>query len=386
MAGRPRLLFLITVDWFFTSHFLDRAIAAQRAGYEVLVVTHLHYEADRLRSAGLVPIPWQVHRRGLNPLTEFLAFRQLLRIYRQVRPDLVHQVALKPIVYGSLAARLSGLRRVLNAPVGMGFVFSSGSLLARALRPLLSFALRLLLNPPGSRVVFENSDDLAAAVASGLVRAPDTVLIRGAGVDVRRITMTPEPPGPPRVLLVARMLWDKGIGEFVDAARLLHSRGVDVDFLLVGGVDTDNRACINAQQLEAWQTEGVVTWLGHRRDVAELLARCHIVALPSYREGLPKSLLEALAAGRPIVTTNVPGCREVVVPGENGLLVPPRDAPALAAALSRLIREPALRQRFGAAGRRLAEQAFATELVEQATLALYADMLGAMPGAGGKRS
>lgn len=378
---RPRLLFLITVDWFFASHFLDRAIAARRAGYDVLVLTHLQHEAARLRAAGLVVTHWQVHRRGLNPLTELRAFWQLLRAYRQLRPDLVHQIALKPIVYGSMAARLTGVRRVLNAPVGMGFVFSSGSLLARALRPMLLFALRLLLNPPGSRVVFENSDDLAAAVAGGLVQERDAVLIRGAGVDLQRIPLTPEPPGPPRVLLVARMLWDKGIGELVEAARLLRGQGVEAEFVLAGGLDTDNRACIDAAQLAAWQAEAVITWLGHRRDIAELLAGSHIVALPSYREGLPKSLLEALAAGRPIVTTDVPGCREVVIPGENGLLVPPRDAPALAAALSRLIRDQALRQRLGAAGRRLAERAFATEQVERATLALYADMLDGSSGA-----
>jgi glycosyltransferase involved in cell wall biosynthesis len=219
-------------------------------------------------------------------------------------------------------------------------------------------------------------------VNDGLVRARDAVLIRGAGVDVQRIRMKPEPPAPPRLALVARMLWDKGIGEFVAAARLLIEQGLEAEFLLVGGLDTDNRACIDARQIEAWQSEGVIRWLGHRRDVADVLASCHIVALPSYREGLPKALLEALAAGRPIVTTDVPGCREVVIPEENGLLVQPRDIPGLVEALSRLIRDPALRQRFGAAGRRLAERAFATDLVEQQTLALYADMLGAAPTAG----
>jgi len=373
---RPRVLYLITVDWFFASHFLDRAVAAAQAGYEVLVVTNLDTEQPGLRAAGLLPIHWHVHRRGLNPISELRALLQLLRIYRTQRPDLVHQIALKPIVYGSLAARVSGVRRVLNAPVGMGFVFSSESLLARGLRPLVRLALRALLNPPRSRVVFENRDDQAGAVADGLVREEDAVLIRGAGVDVRRITPAPEPPGRPRVVLVARMLWDKGVGELVEAARLLRGRGVDAEFTLVGGVDPDNRACIDLAQLRAWQAEGVVDWLGHRQDVATILAGSHIVALPSYREGLPKALLEALAAGRPIVTTDVPGCREVVVDGENGLLVPPRDAPALAEALSRLILNAALRRRFGAAGRRLAEREFATELVEQATLELYADLLG----------
>ncbi|MFP4279492.1 MAG: glycosyltransferase family 4 protein [Halochromatium sp.] len=372
----PRLLFLVTVDWFFASHFLARACAAQRAGYEVLVMTHLEGEHARLRAAGLVPIHWQVRRRGLNPLTELRSLWQVVRAYRRYQPDLVHQIALKPIIYGTLAARLSGVRHLINAPVGMGFVFTSKTALARVLRPLLRLALRWLLNPPGSRVVFENADDRAQALAGGLVREQAAVLIRGAGVDVRRIRPIAEPPGIPKVLLVARMLWDKGVGEFVAAAHLLRARGVRARYLLIGGADPDNRACIEPAQLQAWCAEGVVEWLGHRHDIAALMADAHIVALPSYREGLPKALLEALAAGRPIVATDVPGCREAVIAGQTGLLVPARDPVALADALAYLLECPRLRHRFGNAGRRLAEQAFTTEQVERATLALYSTLLG----------
>jgi glycosyltransferase involved in cell wall biosynthesis len=381
VPGRaPRLLFVITVDWFFISHFLNRAVAAQRAGYDVVVVTHLESAQEQLAAAGLRSIHWRVRRRSLNPFAELHAFQQLLRIYRAEQPDLVHHIALKPILLGSLAARILGIRRVLNAPVGMGFVFSSNALLARTLRPMVRVALRALLNPPGSRVVFENRDDRAAALAQHLVREQDAALVRGAGVDTGAIMPVRERPGRPRVALVARMLWDKGVGDFVDAVRLLRARGVDAEFRLVGGLDPDNRACIDAAKIRGWQAEGIVDWLGHRDDVPAILADSHIVALPSYREGLPKALLEALAAGRPIIATDVPGCREVVIPGETGFLVPPRDAPALADALARLIQDPVLRRRFGAAGRRLAEQEFATELVERATLDLYARMLGRHPG------
>jgi len=376
---RPRVLFLITVDWFFVSHFLSRAVAARTAGYDVVVVTHMDTEYERLRAAGLTPVHWRVRRRSLNPVSEWRAFRQLLRIYRVERPDLVHHIALKPILLGTLAARLTGIRRVLNAPVGMGFVFSSGSRLARALRPLVRAALRALLNPHGSRVVFENRDDLAAASSDRLVRDGGAVLICGAGVDTRAIRPTPEPAGRVRVVMISRMLWDKGVGEFVAAARLLRARHIDAEFVLVGGVDPENRASLDERQLRCWRAEGVVDWLGHRDDVPAVLADSHIVALPSYREGLPKALLEALAAGRPIVSTDVPGCREVVNPGGNGLLVPPRDAEALADALACLIQNPALRQRFGAAGRRLAERAFSNEHIERATLELYAAMLDAPP-------
>ncbi|KAA6187492.1 glycosyltransferase family 4 protein [Thiohalocapsa marina] len=374
-ADPPRLLYLITVDWFFVSHFLERAEAARQAGYEVVVMARLGAEAERLRAAGLRVVDWPVARSGVNPLRELRSLWRVVRAYRRLRPTLVHHVALKPILYGSIAARLCGIRRVLNAPVGMGFVFASGRPLARLMRPLMGVALRALLNPPGSRVVFENRDDLAAAERKRLVRPDAAVLIRGAGIDLSRAPVLPEPSGRPRVLLVARMLWDKGVGELVAAARQLKAAGVDAEFVLVGAPDAENRACIPEQQLRDWQSEGLVTWLGHRDDVMTLLAGAAIVTLPSYREGLPKSLLEALAAARPVVATDVPGCREVVIDGETGFLVPPRDPVRLAEALAALLGSAELRQRFGAAGRRLAEQAFSSQQVCRETMRVYSRLL-----------
>jgi glycosyltransferase involved in cell wall biosynthesis len=372
---RASLLYLITVDWFFASHFLGRAVAARDAGYDVLVLTQCDAHAESCREAGLKVLHWDVERSGLNPIRELRALHQVIRAYRAYRPDLVHHIALKPIIYGSLAALICGVRRSVNAPVGMGFAFSSTSLLARALRPTIRLALRALLNPRGSCVVFENRDDLGAAVADGLVRAADAVLIRGAGIDIDEILPTPEPAGRVRVVLLARMLWDKGVGEFVAAARRLRGLGVEAEFVLIGGRDPHNRACIATAQLEDWRTEGVIDWLGQRDDVPALLAASHLVVLPSYREGLPKALLEALAAGRPVVATDVPGCREVVIPDENGLLVPPRDPDALADAMARLIRDPELRRRYGEAGRRLAEREFSAKRVERETLRLYDALL-----------
>jgi glycosyltransferase involved in cell wall biosynthesis len=343
-AARHRVLYFVTEDWFFCSHFLDRALAARAVGYEVMVLTRVGEHGERIRSAGLSLFPLDLRRRGLNPFAELATVMKVRGVYRKLKPDLVHHVALKPILYGSLAARLSSVPRLVNAPVGMGFVFSSASWLARVLRPLVGFALRALLNPPGSRVVFENPDDLGAAVRKGLVRREDAVLIRGAGVDLERFRPRPEPEGPPRVVLVARMLWDKGVGEFVEAARTLKARGVAARFLLVGAPDRENPAAIEVARLEAWQAEGIIEWWGPRSDVDRILADSHIACLPSYREGLPKSLLEALAAGRPIVATDVPGCREAVRNGQNGFLVPSHDAVALAKALEVLIGDGALRQ------------------------------------------
>ncbi|NEX17216.1 MAG: glycosyltransferase family 1 protein [Halochromatium sp.] len=371
----PRLLYFVTEDWFFCSHFCARAVAAKQVGYEVYVLTRARADAETIRQQGLHLVPIELNRHGINPFAELKTLFRVARVYRQLRPTLVHHFALKPIVYGSLAAKLAGVERLINAPVGMGFIFSSRSLQARVLRPLMQLLLRWVLNPPGSRVVFENTDDFASAVRDRLVTPASAVLIRGAGVDLQRFR-----PGLPlsaevRVLLVARMLWDKGVGEFVEAARMLLRRGIKAQFVLVGAPDPGNPAAVPEVLLRQWQAEGVVDWLGKRADIPALLEEARIACLPSYREGLPKSLLEALAAGRAIVTTDVEGCRDIVVPDENGLLVPPRDAVALADALESLIRDPERCQAFGQAGRRRAQAMFATELIEAQTLELYQQML-----------
>lgn len=366
-----KILYLITEDWFFCSHFIERAVAARESGYDVVVVTREGAHGKQIRDAGLRLVPIEIQRRGVNPFKELGTLLRVLCIYRTERPDIAHHIALKPIFYGSFVSRLMHLKNIVNAPVGMGFIFSSGSVLARILRPFVNCAMRFLLNPLGSRVVFENQDDLANAVSTGRVRKVDAVLIRGAGIDLNAFPMRAEPEGKVTVVLTARMLWDKGIGEYVAAARLLLQRQIQARFLLVGAPDAGNPAAISLSQLEEWKSEGVVDWLGHRQDIPAILATSHIVCLPSYREGLPKSLLEALAAGKPVVTTNVPGCREVVEHEENGLLVPPKEVLPLADALALLIADAELRQKLGAKGRLRAEQEFSSGKVIDATLDLY---------------
>lgn len=371
-APMPKLLYFISEDWFFCSHFMDRAKAAQQAGFEVVVLTRIAAHGGQLLAAGFRPIELRMQRSSTHPLRELGVLRQVWRVYRAERPDLLHHVALKPILYGSLVARWLGLRPVVNAPVGMGYVFTSQGARGRWLRGAVRFGLRGLLNRPGSKVVFENQEDLAASVASGSVRAEDGVLIRGAGVDLVRFSPAPAPPpAPVRVVLAARMLRDKGVHEFVEAARLLRDRGVPVCCMLVGMPDAGNPSSLPLAQLEQWQREGVVQWLGHRDDMARVLRDSHIACLPSYREGLPKFLLEAMACGLPVVSTDVPGCREAVQPGVTGLLVPPRDAGALAQALARLAEAPGERAAMGQAARTRAERLYACEEVAARTLALY---------------
>lgn len=372
---KPKLLYLITEDWFFCSHFIGRAVTARKAGFDVVVATRVKAHEAVIRAAGLRLISINFERRGLNLFNEFRTLLSILHVFRDERPDLIHQIALKPILYGSMAAKLTGVKAIINAPVGMGYIFSSEDTRARVLRPLVYFGLRLLLNPRGSRVVFENPDDLLSLVSNRTVRSNAAVLIRGAGVDIEKFFPVPEPCGIPIVVLISRMLRDKGVVEFVDAARQLRADGCKAHFWLVGCPDHGNPASIEENQLISWHKEGVIQYYGHRTDIVDLIAMSHIVCLPSYREGLPKVLLEALASGRPVVTTNVTGCREVVADGVNGLLVPARDVASLMLALRRLIDDPALRMCFGRAGRERAVSEFSSDSVVSATLSLYQTMV-----------
>lgn len=357
---------------------MERAQAAIAAGYRVSVAANFAPEGTarrKIEAAGIATIPINLARRSLNPLREAATILEIYRLLRSRNFSLVHQVALKPVLYGSLAARLLGGQALVNAPVGMGFVFSSDRWLARALRPFIRLLLRLLLNPPGSIVIFENNDDRRHLIKEGAATEQDAALIRGAGVDVEALKPGPPPGGVPVVALVARMLADKGIWEFVQAAHLLKQRGVACRFWLIGGPDLENRASISERRLKEWQEEGVVEWLGHSTNVPELLRQAHIACLPSYREGLPKSLLEGMALGLPVVTTNVPGCRETVIENVNGLLVPPRDAEALARAIEALVLDEPRRKAMGKASRQLACDAFSTTRVCRETLTVYEDLL-----------
>lgn len=370
-----KLLYFITEDWFFCSHFLDRAQAAQRAGHEVLVLTRVAGQGEMLRGLGFQLLPLGIERGGTNLLRELAVLRQIWQVYGKVRPDIVHHIALKPILYGSLVSRWRGVRAVVNAPVGMGYVFTAQDARGRLLRSLVRLALRALLNPPRSKVVFENEEDLAASVRAGSVAGSDAVLIRGAGVDTAVFAPQAAPPGPPIAVLGARMLRDKGVLEFIEAARLLRGRRVALRCVLVGAPDPANPSSLTREQLADWQAEGVVEWWGRRDDMAQVLGRSHIACLPSYREGLPKFLLEAMACGLPVVATDVTGCRQAVEDGVTGLLVPARNPVALAQALERLARDPVQRQQLGDAGRARALRRFGRDQVVQATLALYGAML-----------
>lgn len=380
MDPSRRLLYVVNVSWFFLSHRLPLAVEARRRGYEVHLATHVSSTGDRatIEAAGIVLHELEVRRSDQSVSGNVGLFIVLWHLYRNLQPALVHHVTLKPVLLGGIAARLARVPAVVAAVPGLGFSFVARGGWAAIRRWLVLRGLRLALRPLRGRTIFQNSDDMHLLVESGCVRRDDARLIPGAGVDVARFQSLPEAPGRVRVLLAARMLREKGIECFVAAANLLRKRGVDAEFLLAGEPDPENPGSLSPDQLRAWGATGIINWLGKVDDMAGLMRDVHIVCLPSYYgEGVPKVLIEAAAAGRAIVTTDTPGCRDIVRANLNGLLVPPRQPHALAEALGQLIGDPGRRVLFGTAGRALVESHFSLERVVTDTMAVYAELLPA---------
>jgi glycosyltransferase involved in cell wall biosynthesis len=372
-GGPPRLLFVVTEDWFFLSHRLPMARAALAAGFEVHVATNVADGAAAIAAEGFVLHPMHFARGRLAPLETLASILALRRLHRRIAPDLVHHVALQATILGSLAALGRPVARV-NAITGLGYAFIAETRKARIVRAVIGRLLRSLVDRRRSVALVQNPDDRALLQGLGIA-AQRIALIPGSGVDVDRLVPTPEPSGPVTLGFVGRLLDDKGIRVLVAAHRLMRAQGSTVDLLIAGTPDPANPASVPQTEAEAWGREPGVTWLGHVNDIATVWARAHIAVLPSRREGLPKSLLEAAACGRPMVATDVPGCREIVVPWQTGLLVTP-DAPgALATAIEMLAETPDMRTRFGRAARRLAEERFASDAIGRAVVELYRRML-----------
>jgi glycosyltransferase involved in cell wall biosynthesis len=376
-----RLLLFANTAWYLYNFRLGLARAARDAGHEVIFAGPSDDYVGRIQEAGFAWHPLELSRRGMNPITETGAVLTCARLYRQLQPDLVHHFTIKPVVYGSLAARLTGVRRVADSITGLGYTFMKGGASGWLLRRLAVGLYRTALRGPLTRALFENRDDLEFFVWQHIVRREQAVVVRGTGVDLAQFKPSPEPPGEPVVVLASRMLWDKGVGEYVEAARELKKARVPGRFVLVGTTDPGNPSSIGEDQLRAWAAEGVIEWLGRREDMPSIYAGSSIAALPSAREGLPRTLVEAAASARPIVATDVPGCREVVQNEVNGLLVPPGDPAALAAAIGRLLRDPQLRRSMGEQGRLLVERELADGPIHAAILAVYRELLRPADGA-----
>jgi glycosyltransferase involved in cell wall biosynthesis len=364
-----KILLFANTDWYLYNFRLPLARCLREQGNEVVLMSPSGEYSSRLEQAGFHWIPFDFEVDGMNPMRELGVIISLVRLYRKEQPEIVHHFTVKCVLYGSLAARIVGVRGIINAVTGLGYLFIGRGLKASLLRQIAIALYRIALH--NTQVIFQNPDDQEAFISLGLAGSQQCILIRSSGIDMQRFQVTPEPDGIPMVLLAGRMLWDKGVGEFIDAARILLQEGVKARFVLVGGGYPGNPASISDDQLKLWQSEGGVEWWGWREDMADVYARSSVVCLPSYREGLPRSLAEAAACGRPLVATDVPGCREIVRGGENGLLVPVRNASALAAALRSLLSDPELRHRMGARSREIALASVSEEHVIGETLKVY---------------
>lgn len=374
---RPTLLFLVTEDWYFWSHRADLAQAAIGAGYRVVLATRFTAHRDRIADAGIECVALPFVRALRNPIGEFTLACRILALIAQEAPAVVHAVSLKPILLSLLSVYLRPSVRFCLALTGLGHLFIGTRWRTRVLRAGILRCLRLLGRRANCHFIVQNVDDLALLRDERIARDAAVSLVRGAGVDTSRFRPVPLPlESAPVVMLPARMLRDKGILEFISAARLLSDRGARVRCVLVGGIDTDNPAGLATSELREACARGGVEWWGQREDMPDVLARATIVCLPSYREGLPKALLEAAACARPLVATDVPGCREICRDGETGLLVPPREPLPLARAIERLIDDPERCARYGRAARALVEREFSAAIVNRQMLALYA----ALPG------
>jgi glycosyltransferase involved in cell wall biosynthesis len=380
-----KFMFFANTDWYLYNFRLSTALHLKKQGAEVVMLSPPGSFGARFAEQGIrwIKLPL-MDRASLNPARELMTLRQMMRVLSDEQPDLLHNFTVKCAVYGALAARLTRVPAVVNAVAGMGYVFTSDAAMARALRPVVKVLMRGTLGAGNSRLILQNPDDAEAFIGAKLVPEGTIRLIRSSGVNTTRFAPTSpmtDSPRPLRVVLAARLLWEKGVREFVEAAALLKARGCDMEFLLAGAPDPGNPRSVNQKQVDEWVGTGLVQWLGHVDDMPALLRSVDVMALPSYyREGVPKSLIEAAACGLALVTTNLPGCREVVNQhGVDGLHVEPRDAVSLADQLMKLDSDRVLLRRLGDTARRKALSDFDEQLVISRTLEVYDELL-ASPG------
>lgn len=372
---QTKLFIVVNVDWFFLSHRLPVALAAQDAGWDVTIVTADTGKLKDIETKGLKVIDLPMSRSGMNIFEELKTLNFLRRLYKKEKPDVVHHVGMKTILWGTLAAKFANVKGVVNAISGLGGFFADDNkgMLSKIMPKVLKFSH----NRPNLLCIFQNDDDWGLYVKHGIIKHEQGRFIKGSGVSLDDFCYTPEPAeGKIKVIITARMIVEKGVFLLTEAAERLRSKYEDtVEFLLVGGID-DHPGAITKEQLADACDGKYIQWLGYRTDVRDLLKQCHIVAFPSYyMEGLPKSLIEADAIGRPVITSNSVGCKETVIDGYNGFLIEPKDVDALTEKLDILLSDKELRQKMGKNSREYAEKYFDIEVVKERHLAIYEELV-----------
>lgn len=372
--NKKTVLYIVNCPAFFLSHRLSLALEARKNGYEVHVATGSGSSITQISELGFQHHILPLSRSGMNPFQELILILKIQCIIRAVRPFLVHLVTIKPVIYGGIIARLAGVPATVAAVSGLGTIFIDQRRFASFLRVVILGLIRVALNRDTAHVIFQNDEDRNVLVGAAAVQVKNTSLIKGSGVSLLDCKYLPEPQGTPIVVFAGRLLRDKGIFEFVEAANILSSAGVRCRFIVAGSLDDGSSTSLNAISLRDIKRNDSISFIGHCDDIPELFSRSHLVVLPSYREGFPKVLMEAAACGRAAVTTDVPGCRSAVIDGKTGLLVPPRNAAALADAISFLISNPQKRAAMGHVARLLAEREFSIERVVQEHMKIYSNM------------
>lgn len=365
-----KILFIVNVDKFFISHRLPIALECINKGYEVHIACASTGAEAYLQNLGITTHSIPLTRAGISIFEEIKAFVKIYKIIKLLRPDVVHMVTAKPVAYGGVACKLLGIHKRVVSISGLGYAFIDSSRKAKLIKNIILMFYRFSLNNKKTQVVFQNENDKQLFIHYGMVRESQSVIIRGSGVDLTKYVVQPEPTDVPVVMFVSRLLYDKGIREFIAAVRLIKSNRINFRAVLVGNID-ENPNSAKQHEIKQWQEEGTIEYWGYREDIPKVLSQSNIVVLPSYREGLPKSLIEAAACGRAVVTTDVPGCRDAITPDVTGLLVDVKDHLTLAKAIELLIINPELRHQMASHGRELAEQSFDIKSVVQIHMQIY---------------
>lgn len=368
-----RVLFIVNVDWFFISHRLPIALAAIEKGYEVHLVCSITDKQKILEDCGIVVHPLDFSRSGISIFNELKTIKSLFSIIKSIVPDITHCITIKPVLYGNVIARFVRVPNRISSISGLGYVFIAKGVKAKVLRGFISLWYKLALQG-SKKVIFQNSADRDVLRKLGAVTQQQEVFIRGSGVDLDKYVVLPEPQSDLVVMFVARLLIDKGVVEFSSAARIIKSERSDVRMVLIGDIDPGNPKSISSNQIKNWVDDGIVEYWGYSHNVAQNIAKSNIMVLPSYREGLPKSLIEAAACGRAVVTTDVPGCRDAIIPNRTGLLVPVKSSELLAEAILKLLNNKSMRDDFAINGRRLAESDFDIKDVVNTHLDIYCNL------------
>ena len=385
MRRNIKLLYVVNEAFFFVSHRLAVAKAAVEAGFEVHVAAPEDnvwapdwFSTQHLCDLGFAFHPIPLSRRGTNPVSELRTFVSILRLYKELRPDLVHQLTIKPVLYGGIAARMAKVPAVVSTVTGLGQLFVGTQPLERLLRSVARFAYGVATRHPNMKVIVQNSHDRSVLASSRMVAEKHLALVRGSGAALDQFFPRPEQTGPPVIILPARLIWEKGIEHFVEMAHRLSRDGVSARFVLVGDSQPSNPRSVPTDLIGQWVEEGSIEWWGRRDDMPAVFAESHIVCLPTrYGEGVPKVLIEAAASGRAIVATDIPGCREIVQNHKNGILVPVGDIDELCSAVKQLIADADLRRSYGAAGRKIALESYDENQIASANLAIYQELLKA---------